>query len=105
VRREINGIPCAVIGQTFPYTPIANPRYLVADFRYKLLPVFANMLPADRSYKVAGWAPVSEQAKIAGTAPIWDLVEPWLKALGTVSARRFNVPSLVGAQGNPGFQG
>ncbi|MGZ5195432.1 MAG: thiosulfohydrolase SoxB, partial [Ramlibacter sp.] len=32
VIREINGVPCAIIGQAFPYTPIANPRYLVADW-------------------------------------------------------------------------
>ncbi|WP_418316031.1 thiosulfohydrolase SoxB [Piscinibacter sakaiensis] len=34
VIREINGIPCAIIGQAFPYTPIANPRYLVADWSF-----------------------------------------------------------------------
>jgi sulfur-oxidizing protein SoxB len=32
VIREINGVPCAIIGQAFPYTPIANPRYMVADW-------------------------------------------------------------------------
>ncbi len=32
--REINGVPCAIIGQAFPYTPIANPRYLVADWSF-----------------------------------------------------------------------
>jgi sulfur-oxidizing protein SoxB len=34
VMREINGVPVAVIGQAFPYTPIANPRHLVADWRF-----------------------------------------------------------------------
>ena len=34
VLREINGIPCAIIGQAFPYTPIANPRYMVADWSF-----------------------------------------------------------------------
>ena len=34
VLREINGVPCAVIGQAFPYTPIANPRHLVADWSF-----------------------------------------------------------------------
>ncbi len=34
VLREINGVPCAIIGQAFPYTPIANPRYLVADWSF-----------------------------------------------------------------------
>ena len=32
--REINGIPVAIIGQAFPYTPIANPRYFVADWEF-----------------------------------------------------------------------
>jgi len=34
VLREINGVPVAIIGQAFPYTPIANPRYLVADWSF-----------------------------------------------------------------------
>jgi sulfur-oxidizing protein SoxB len=34
VIREINGIPTAIIGQAFPYTPIANPRYLVPDWSF-----------------------------------------------------------------------
>ena len=32
--REINGVPVAIIGQAFPYTPIANPRYFVADWEF-----------------------------------------------------------------------
>jgi len=32
--REINGVPVAVIGQAFPYTPIANPRHMVADWSF-----------------------------------------------------------------------
>jgi sulfur-oxidizing protein SoxB len=34
VIKEINGVSCAIIGQAFPYTPIANPRYLVADWAF-----------------------------------------------------------------------
>jgi sulfur-oxidizing protein SoxB len=34
VIRQINGVPCAIIGQAFPYTPIANPRYMVADWGF-----------------------------------------------------------------------
>lgn len=34
VIREINGVPVAVIGQAFPYTPIANPRYLIPDWSF-----------------------------------------------------------------------
>lgn len=32
--REMNGVPVAVIGQAFPYTPIANPRHLVPDWSF-----------------------------------------------------------------------
>src|SRR5450432_1539200 len=32
--REQNGVPVAVIGQAFPYTPIANPRYFVPDWTF-----------------------------------------------------------------------
>jgi len=32
--REINGSPVAIIGQAFPYTPIANPRHLVPDWTF-----------------------------------------------------------------------
>ncbi len=32
--RNMNGVPVAIIGQAFPYTPIANPRYLVADWTF-----------------------------------------------------------------------
>ncbi len=34
VTRPINGVPVAIVGQAFPYTPIANPRYLVADWNF-----------------------------------------------------------------------
>jgi sulfur-oxidizing protein SoxB len=59
-------------------------------------------LDADRSYKVAGWAPVSEEAKQTGGKPIWDLVEPWLKAKGRIAARQLNLPQVAGLDGNPG---
>ena len=66
-------------------------------------------IEADRTYKVAGWAPVSEEAAKTGGKPIWDVVEPWLRAKGTggklakVPAPQLNTPALVGMQGNPGI--
>jgi sulfur-oxidizing protein SoxB len=30
----VNGVPIAIIGQAFPYTPIANPRYFVPDWTF-----------------------------------------------------------------------
>jgi sulfur-oxidizing protein SoxB len=65
-----------------------------------------KLLEADKSYKVAGWAPVAEAARTApGTQPIWNVVEGWLKSQpgGHVAPRRVNTPTLVGVQGNSGL--
>src|SRR4051812_29237962 len=32
--RDVNGVPVAIIGQAFPYVPIAHPRRLVADWSF-----------------------------------------------------------------------
>lgn len=62
-----------------------------------------NPIEAGKRYKVAGWAPVGEEAAKAGSPPVWELVETWLKAQGPrVAARRINTPELSGATGNPG---
>jgi sulfur-oxidizing protein SoxB len=34
VMKQLNGVDVAIIGQAFPYTPIANPRYLVPDWSF-----------------------------------------------------------------------
>ena len=34
VIKPINGVPVAIIGQAFPYTPIANPRYFVSEWEF-----------------------------------------------------------------------
>ncbi|HQS57682.1 MAG: thiosulfohydrolase SoxB [Gallionellales bacterium 35-53-114] len=34
VMKQINGIPVAIVGQAFPYTPIANPRHMVPDWSF-----------------------------------------------------------------------
>ena len=31
---EMNGVTVAIVGQAFPYTPIANPRYMVPDWSF-----------------------------------------------------------------------
>ncbi len=62
-------------------------------------------IEAGKTYKVAGWAPVAEEARTApGTKPVWDVVESWLGAQGgRVKRRTLNTPKLVGMQGNPGL--
>ena len=34
VIKPMNGVPVAIVGQAFPYTPIANPKYLVPDWSF-----------------------------------------------------------------------
>lgn len=34
VIKEVNGVQVAIIGQAFPYTPIANPRHMIADWQF-----------------------------------------------------------------------
>jgi sulfur-oxidizing protein SoxB len=62
-------------------------------------------LDASKKYKVAGWAPVAEEARNApGVKPVWEHVETWLKAQGgRVKPRRVNTPTLLAVQGNPGM--
>jgi sulfur-oxidizing protein SoxB len=56
-----------------------------------------------KTYKVAGWAPVSEEAKAAGGEPIWDVMARYLKAQKTVKPLTLNLPKVEGMAGNPGM--
>ena len=60
-------------------------------------------LDADKIYKVAGWAPVSEAARDMGGEPIWDLVARHLRNEKVVKITQPNVPKLKGMAGNPGM--
>ena len=62
-------------------------------------------IDAGKKYKVAGWAPVAEEAKsLPGVKPVWEHVETWLKAQGgRVKPRQINTPTLSVVQGNPGI--
>jgi sulfur-oxidizing protein SoxB len=60
-------------------------------------------LEAGKTYKVVGWAPVSEEAKAAGGEPVWDVCARYLRAQKTVTPRKLNVPVIEGMQGNAGM--
>lgn len=60
-------------------------------------------LEAGRQYKVAGWAPVSEEAKAAGGEPIWELMAGYLRNQKVVRPVALNLPGLRGVEGNPGI--
>ncbi len=62
----------------------------------------SKLLEADKTYKVAGWAPVAEASKNAGP-PVWDVVETYLKAQKVIKPLVLNNPTLQGMAGNPGL--
>ena len=59
-----------------------------------------TLIDADKTYKVAGWAPVAEGAQ---GEPIWNIVASYLKDLKSVPTPRLNLPLIKGAQTNPGM--
>ncbi len=87
-------------GLQYTCNPTATMGQRIDDMRLN-----GQLIEADRTYKVAGWAPVSEEAKTTGGKPIWDLVEPWLKSRGHVKPRKLNTPKMVGVGHNLGAAG
>ncbi len=87
-------------GLTYACDPLQAMGRRISDMRLKGQPI-----EADKTYKVAGWAPVAEDAAKAGNKMVWDVVEEWLKARGgKVAPRQPNTPRLVGgALPNPGY--
>ena len=57
-------------------------------------------LDPNKTYKVAGWAPVAEGAS---GEPVWDVVASYLRDKKTISPRHLNLPKLVGVKRNPGI--
>lgn len=88
-------------GLTYDFNPLESMGKRVSNMRLK-----GELIDPNKTYKVAGWAPVSEEAAKAGNPMVWDLVEQWLKGRGgKVTARQANMPRLTGAVPNPGLAG
>ena len=62
-----------------------------------------KLIEANKKYKVAGWAPVSEEAKNTGGEPIWDVMAKYLRERKVITPRQLNLPRLKGVRGNPGM--
>jgi sulfur-oxidizing protein SoxB len=62
-----------------------------------------KLIDAAKRYKVAGWAPVAEEAIASGGEPVWALVARYLKAQKTIAPRRPNQPELIGVADNAGL--
>jgi S-sulfosulfanyl-L-cysteine sulfohydrolase len=87
-------------GLTYAIDPRAAMGARISELRFRGQP-----LEAGKTYRVAGWAPVSEEARHApGVKPVWDVVEAWLKnQSGRVKAPPINAPTVRGAADNPGY--
>ena len=87
-------------GLEYTITPGARAGARISDMR-----LGGSLIEAGKTYRVAGWAPVAEDAARAGNKPVWEHVEAWLKARpgGRVTPRRLNTPRIVGVEGNPGI--
>ena len=86
-------------GLQYSCDPVAKMGNRINDMRLN-----GKLIDPQKKYKVAGWAPVAEEARLAGNPQVWEVVETWLKSKGgKVSARKVNRPTLTGGLPNPGY--
>ncbi|TDF62001.1 thiosulfohydrolase SoxB [Cupriavidus sp. L7L] len=85
-------------GLQYTIDPTAGMGKRITDMRLAGKP-----LEAGKTYKVAGWAPVAEEAREAGGAPVWDAMAQWLRSTKEVTARPLNEPKVRGMNGNAGI--
>jgi sulfur-oxidizing protein SoxB len=78
-----------------PYAPMGK--------RITHMELAGRLIEASRTYRVAGWAPVSEEAKATGGEPVWDVVARWLRAHKRVPPRVLDLPALENVAGDPGM--
>lgn len=84
-------------GMSYTCAPGNKAGERISEMRLK-----GQLIDPNKTYKVAGWAPVQEASKNAGP-PIWDVVETYLKDIKTLKSVKLNNPKLLGMRGNPGI--
>lgn len=82
-------------GLQYTIDPNATMGNRISDMRLDGKPIDPN-----KTYKVAGWAPVAEGAQ---GEPIWEVVARYLRDQKVLSPRKLNLPAIKGVQGNPGI--
>ena len=87
-------------GMRYAMDPNAKMGGRISDMRLN-----GKLIEADKQYKVAGWAPVSDGAREqSGNAPpIWDLVAGYLRAKKVIQPVKLNLPRIAGMKNNPGI--
>ncbi len=84
-------------GLTYTCEPAACAGARISDMRLNGKPV-----DADKSYKVARWGIGASPSSTPG-APIWDVVEQYLRQSTPGELHTPNVPHLIGVDNNPGI--
>jgi S-sulfosulfanyl-L-cysteine sulfohydrolase len=84
-------------GMSYTCDPTAKAGARISDMR-----MGGQLIEANKTYKVAGWAPVQEASKNAGP-PIWDVVESYLKDKKVSKPIKLYNPKLLNLDGNPGI--
>jgi S-sulfosulfanyl-L-cysteine sulfohydrolase len=84
-------------GMSYTCNPSGKAGERISDMR-----LGGELIDPNKTYKVAGWAPVQEASKNAGP-PVWEVLETYLKANKTLKPPKLNNPKLLGMDGNPGL--
>jgi sulfur-oxidizing protein SoxB len=84
-------------GMTFSCDPTQSIGHRIDDMRLKGQPIEAS-----KSYKVAGWAGVSEAARDSGGEAIWDVVARYIRSQTVIRPAQPEWPKLRNVAGNPG---
>jgi sulfur-oxidizing protein SoxB len=86
-------------GMTYTLEPNKPMGQRITDMRLGGRPIEAG-----KRYRVAGWAPVAEDAReTTGGRMVWDDVATWLRDRKVVRPMRVNTPRIIGLRGNPGI--
>jgi sulfur-oxidizing protein SoxB len=85
-------------GLSYTCDPSGKAGARISDMAIKGKPVEAG-----KTYKVAGWAPVSEVARQRGGEPIWELMTRYLRGRKVVKPLQLELPRLKGMDGNAGI--
>ena len=84
-------------GLNYDCDPNATMGNRISNMMLKGRPIDPN-----KTYKVAGWAPVSEEARDSGP-PVWEVVARHLRDRKVITQLELNMPKLRGMEGNPGL--
>ena len=81
-------------GMSYSCTPGNRIGARIGDMRVR-----GKLVEADKTYKVASWAPVADG--VSGE-PVWEILSRYLRDKKVVTPRKLELPRLIGTAGNLG---